>query len=190
MAVTEEWHTPLEPELLFWILGVMPITAYLMVAESNIFNAVYRTTMAEIVVDVEIRAPPGTVWGIISDVDNEPAYWKGTKSVRNISKHENTIHREITIAFRDQKCMQDVTLYPEERVEAVFTDGIIKGTKTVSMEPCSGGDGDGGSVLLRTVWDVKMTGMMGMFTGMLKGHIRNGTEMAMQSIKEAAEKSA
>lgn len=142
--------------------------------------------MAEIVVDVEIRAPPGTVWGIISDVDNEPAYWKGTKSVRNISRQENTIHREITIAFRDQKCMQDVTLYPEERIEAVFTDGIIKGTKTVSMEPR---DGDGDSVLLRTVWDVKMTGMMGMFTGMLKGHIRNGTEMAMQSIKEAAEKS-
>ena len=146
--------------------------------------------MAEIVVDVEIRAPPGTVWGIISDVDNEPAYWKGTKSVRNISKRENTIHREITIAFRDQKCMQDVTLYPEERIEAVFTDGIIKGTKTVSMEPRGGGDGGGSSVLLRTVWDVKMTGMMGMFTGMLKGHIRNGTEMAMQSIKEAAEKSA
>lgn len=143
--------------------------------------------MAEIVVDVEIRAPPGTVWGIISDVDNEPAYWKGTKSVRNISRQENTIHREITIAFRDQKCMQDVTLYPEERVEAVFTDGIIKGTKTVSME--SRDDGNGGPVLLRTVWDVKMTGMMGMFTGMLKGHIRNGTEMAMQSIKEAAEKS-
>lgn len=144
--------------------------------------------MAEIVVDVEIRAPPGTVWRIISDVDSEPVYWKGTKSVRNISRQENTIRREITIAFRDQKCMQDVTLYPEERIEAVFTDGIIKGTKTVSMEPRSG-DGDGGSVLLRTVWDVKMTGMMGMFTGMLKGHIRNGTEMAMQSIKDAAEKS-
>lgn len=27
MAVTEEWHTPLEPELLFWILSVVPITA-------------------------------------------------------------------------------------------------------------------------------------------------------------------
>ncbi|MCE2498341.1 MAG: SRPBCC family protein [Nitrosopumilaceae archaeon] len=143
--------------------------------------------MAEIVVDVEIRAPPGTVWGIISDVDNEPVYWKGTKSVRNISRQENTIRREITIAFRDQKCMQDVTLYPEEKIEAVFTDGIIKGTKTVSMEPR--GDGGDGPVLLRTVWDVKMTGMMGMFTGMLKGHIRNGTEMAMQSIKESAEKS-
>ncbi|MDE0091315.1 MAG: SRPBCC family protein [Thaumarchaeota archaeon] len=144
--------------------------------------------MAEIVVDVEIRAPPGTVWKIISDVDNEPTYWKGTKSVRNISRQENTIRREITIAFRDQKCMQDVILYPEEKIEAVFTDGIIKGTKTVSMEQ-RGGDGGDGSVLLRTVWDVKMTGMMGMFTGMLKGHIRNGTEMAMQSIKEAAEKS-
>ena len=28
MTVKEEWHMPLEPELLFWILGMMPITVY------------------------------------------------------------------------------------------------------------------------------------------------------------------
>jgi len=139
--------------------------------------------MAEIKVDLEIGAPPSAVWEIISDVDSEPEFWKGTKSVRNISRDGNTIRREITIAFRDQKCMQDVTLHPQERVEALFTEGIIAGKKTVYIIPGDGKD----SVTLRTVWDVKMTGMMGMFTGMLKGHIKNGTEMAMQSIKAAAE---
>ncbi len=138
--------------------------------------------MAEIVVELAIGAPAGAVWDVVSDMDNEPAYWKGTKSVRNISRDGNSIKREITIAFRDQKCMQDVRLYPQERIEAVFTDGIIKGRKIIHVIS-NGPD----SAILRTVWDVKMTGMMGVFTGMLKGHIRNGTEMAMESIKEAAE---
>ena len=143
--------------------------------------------MAEIAVELEIGAPAPAVWGIVSDVDNEPEFWKGTKSVRNISRDGNMIRREITIAFRDQKCMQDVTLNPQEMtVEALFTGGIISGKKTVYVIP--GPDGAPGASTLRTVWDVRMTGMMGMFTGMLKGHIRNGTELAMQSIKAAAER--
>lgn len=161
--------------------------------------------MAQIVVELGIDAKADDVWGVISDVDNEPDYWKGTKSVRNISKDGNTIRREITIAFRDQKCMQDVVLSPQDfKVDAVFTGGIIKGRKSVQIvtrgvtsgekkndgdSSSGGGNGKGqdSAVLLRTTWDIKMTGMMGMFTGMLSGHIRNGTEIAMQSIKEAAE---
>ncbi len=139
--------------------------------------------MAEIIVELDVNAPVHVVWDIISDVDNEPLYWKGTKSVRNISKNDNIIKREITIAFRDQKCLQDVTLYPQKQVESVFTDGIIKGTKSVYVISNDSND----RVLLRTVWNVQMTGMMGMFTGMLKGHIRNGTEIAMNAIKDEAE---
>ena len=147
---------------------------------------------SEIIVDLEIRAPADSVWSIISDVDREPEYWKGTKSVRNISRHDNDtlIKREITIAFRDQKCMQNVHIFPEEmRVDAEFTDGIIKGKKSVQVMRQHSGDDSGPTapVLLRTIWDVRMTGVMGMFTGMLKGHIRNGTELAMQSIKVACE---
>ena len=33
-----------------------------------------------------------------------------------------------------------------------------------------------------------MTGMMGMFTGMVKKHIKSGTEQAMQLIKTEIEK--
>ena len=157
--------------------------------------------MAQIIVDLDINASADAVWDVISDVDREPDYWKGTKSVRNISKDGNIIKREITIAFRDQKCMQDVVLSPRDlKVDAVFTDGIIKGQKSVQIvtrgttddEKRDVDDNDNNtksqnSVLLRTIWDIKMTGMMSMFTGMLKGHIRSGTEMAMQSIKETVE---
>ena len=138
--------------------------------------------MAEIQAQVQINAPVERVWSIISDLDNEPKFWKGTKEVRNISKDENKVTREITIAFKDKKCMQEVTLFPQEKIEAVFTDGIIQGTKSVSLTLTNGG------VNLEVVWDIKLSGMMGMFTGMIKKHIKSGTEQALQSIKEEAER--
>jgi carbon monoxide dehydrogenase subunit G len=138
--------------------------------------------MAEIRASVEISAPVEKVWNIISDLDNEPKFWKGTKEVRNISKENNVITREVTIAFKDSKCMQTVTLYPKEKIHAEFTKGIINGTKTVSLKP------QGNSTNLEAVWDIKLAGMMGMFTGMVKKHIQSGTEQALESIKQEAEK--
>ena len=138
--------------------------------------------MATIEVKVKINAPVEKVWTVVSDIDNEPKFWKGTKEVRNISKNENTVEREITIAFRDQKCMQQVTLDPMKQIHAKFTKGIINGEKIVSLIP------EGDQTTLQTVWDVKLTGMMGMFTGMIKNHIKSGTEQAMQKIKEEIER--
>ena len=138
--------------------------------------------MAEIRASVEINAPVEKVWNIISDLDNEPKFWKGTKEVRNISKENNIITREVTIAFKDSKCMQTVTLYPKEKIHAEFTKGIINGTKTVSLKP------QGNSISLEAAWDIKLSGMMGMFTGMVKKHIQSGTEQALESIKQEAEK--
>ena len=138
--------------------------------------------MATIENSVHINASVDKVWKIISDLDNEPRFWKGTKEIRNISKEENHVIREVTIAFRDSKCMQDVTLFPKEKINISFTKGIISGTKTISVKP------EGGVVQLKAVWDIKLSGMMGMFTGMIKKHIKKGTEEALQSIKQEAER--
>ncbi len=138
--------------------------------------------MAIIHNSVDIKAPIEKVWDIISDLDNEPKFWKGTKEVRNISKEENIVNREITIVFRNQKCLQKVMLHPKEKIEAVFRKGIIKGTKTINLNEKNDG------VQLETVWDIKLSGMMNMFTGMVKKHIQSGTEQALQSIKQEAER--
>jgi hypothetical protein len=68
-----------------------------------------------------IKSSVDKVWGIISDIDNETKYWKGTKEIHNISKDGNKVNREVTLAFRDSKCLQEVTLYPKEKIEVVFT---------------------------------------------------------------------
>ena len=139
--------------------------------------------MAIIDTSIDINAPVDKVWDIISDLDNEPKFWKGTKETRIISRDGNVVIREITIAFRDSKCMQKIIIQPKEKIYAEFTKGIIKGSKTLTLKPKDG------SSLLEANWDVKMSGLAGMFTGMIKKHIRSGTEQALESIKQKAENS-
>ncbi|MFB5627570.1 MAG: type II toxin-antitoxin system RatA family toxin [Nitrosarchaeum sp.] len=138
--------------------------------------------MAEIEVSVEINASIDKVWNTVSDIDNEPKFWKGTKEIRNITKNGNMVTREITIAFRDQKCMQEVKLHPKERIEAIFTKGIIDGSKIITLTVKDE------KTILKTKWDIKLTGMMGMFTGIIKKHIESGTVQALQKIKEEIER--
>lgn len=138
--------------------------------------------MTKIEVSTKIQSTVDKVWGIISDLDNEPKFWKGTKEIRNISKDGNKIKREVIIAFRDSKCIQEVTLFPKEKIESLFTEGIIQGTKTIVIS------NSGNTVLLEVIWDMKLSGVMGMFTGMIKKHVKSGTEQALQAIKEEAER--
>ena len=137
--------------------------------------------MAEIKTSVIINSTQEKIWDIISDIDNEPKFWKGTKEIKNISKDENHISREITIAFRDQKCLQDVTIIPKETIRAVFTEGVIVGEKILTLKKVND------SCELEAIWDVKLSGMMGMFTGMIKKHIKSGTEQALLAIKKEVE---
>jgi ribosome-associated toxin RatA of RatAB toxin-antitoxin module len=138
--------------------------------------------MATIEVKVEINASVDKVWDIVSDIDNEPKFWKGTKEVKNISKEGNTINREVIIAFRDQKCLQEVKIFPKERIEAKFIKGVLSGKKTMILTSKEG------KTVLCALWDIKLTGVMGMFTGMIKKHIKSGTEQAMYSIKNEIER--
>lgn len=138
--------------------------------------------MVQIQASVEIDASVDKIWSIVSDLDSEPRFWKGTKEVRNISKDGNTVTREVTIAFKDSKCMQTVTLYPKEKIQIQFTKGVIEGTKTLTLVQI------GDKTRLDVLWDMKLAGMMGMFTGMIKKHIQSGSEQALESIKQEAQR--
>ncbi|MDC4215506.1 MAG: SRPBCC family protein [Candidatus Nitrosopumilus limneticus] len=151
--------------------------------ESNIFDTkLVEVKMAIIVVQTEINATVEKVWEVIADIDNEPKFWKGTKEVKTLSKEGNLIKREITITFRDQKCLQEIQLIPKQAIKAKFTKGILDGTKTITLTAKND------IVILQTSWDIKLSGMMEMFTSVIKNHIKSGTEQAMQSIKNEVEK--
>ena len=130
----------------------------------------------------EISASIDRIWNIVADVDNEPKYWHGTKTVNNISKDNNKIEREVTIAFKDSKCRQTVLLNPNKSVEIIITQGPIKGTKTITLHPL-----DNYKTRIDVVWKIKLTGFLAVFTGMVKGHISKGTDEALVRIAEAVE---
>ena len=138
--------------------------------------------MAIIVVQAKVNSTIEKVWKVISDIDNEPRFWKGTKEVKTLSIEGDVIKREITIAFRDQKCLQEIQLKPKEEIKATFTKGILDGTKIITLIP------ENNTVILETTWDIKLSGKMNMFTAIIKNHIKSGTEQAMKSIKEEIEK--
>ena len=85
--------------------------------------------MTRIDVSIDINASIDKVWDIVTDLDNEPKFWKGTLNIK-----------------------------PKEN-----------------------------GLTLEANWDIKMTGLAGMFTGMIKKHVRGGTEQALKSIKLEAE---
>ena len=78
--------------------------------------------------------------------------------------------------------MQEVTIVPKETIKAVFTKGVIVGEKTLTLK-----DAVDDSCELEAIWNVKLSGMMGMFTGMIKKHIKSGTEQALKTIKNEVE---
>src|ERR671933_2362826 len=105
-----------------------------------------------------VSAPLDRVWDIVADIDNEPQYWHGTKTVKNIRKTSNKIDREVTIAFKDSKCRQTVTLNPKKSIEIMMTEGPIKGTKVVPLNPL-----DNLNTRLDVVWNNTLAGFQDMF---------------------------
>ena len=160
---------------------LLPLLTFHIVLQHK-YEAKESFHMVQIQASIEIDASVDKVWNIISDLDSEPKFWRGTKEVRNISREGNTVIREVTIAFKDSKCMQTVTLYPKEKIQVQFTKGVIDGSKTITITPLEN------KTRLEAFWDMKLTGMMGMFTGMIKKHIQSGTEQALQTIKEEAQR--
>ncbi len=131
---------------------------------------------------VTIAADAGTVWSLASALDREPEIWKGTKAVRTLSTNGNIVEREVTLAFRERKERERVTLEPPRRVVHELLEGPMKGTKTVSVRP-----GEDGTTQLSAVYDVKLTGLLKLGTGPFTKHAAEGTQHALERIKDLAE---
>ncbi|MEM2760279.1 MAG: SRPBCC family protein [Nitrososphaerales archaeon] len=138
--------------------------------------------MVRIEVKRDIEAPLEKVWNIVSDLDNEPKYWHGTKSVKNLEVDGNTVRREVIIAFKNSTCMETVVINPRRNIEINITDGPMKGSKIITLNDING------KTNVTVVWDIKLSGLMSMFTAMVKGHIQQGTEDALERIRADAER--
>ena len=135
--------------------------------------------MIEIQVSRELAAPLDKVWEIIADVDREPEFWYGTKSIKNTKKIGKIIEREVVISFRNSICKEIVTLDPKKSVKISIIDGPMKGTKNIMIN-----DVGNNKTRINVEWDIKLAGFLGMFTRMVKKHISEGTEEALERISK------
>jgi len=125
----------------------------------------------------EIFAPLDDVWNLVSDVDREPEFWHGTKSVKNIRKEGNVVERETVIAFRNAVCKEIVTLDAKNAVKKRIIDGPIIGTKDIILTPIGTNE-----TRVEVKWDIKVKGFFGLFRGIIKKHILEGTRDALNRI--------
>ncbi|MGI0030106.1 MAG: type II toxin-antitoxin system RatA family toxin [Nitrososphaeraceae archaeon] len=139
--------------------------------------------MANFHTSKKIHAPASEVWKVLSDIDREPEFWHGIKSIKNISKSGNIVEREVVIAFKNSVCKETVTIVPMESITTDITEGPLKGKKVVVINR----DDEKASVV-DVEWDIRLSGFMGIFSRMVKKHILEGTNDALNRISEEVEK--
>ena len=130
-----------------------------------------------------MNASVSEVWKILSDLDREPEFWHGTKSIKNKSKSDKVVEREVVIAFKNSICRETVTIDPMKSITTHIIEGPIKGKKVVVINP----DGDQASVV-DVEWDIRISGFMGIFSKMVKKHILEGTNDALDRISKVVHK--
>jgi carbon monoxide dehydrogenase subunit G len=135
--------------------------------------------MVTIQVSRELAAPLDKVWEIVADIDREPEFWHGTKSIKNTKKIGNIIEREVVISFRNSICKEIVTIDSKKSVKIRIIDGPMKGTKNIMIN-----DVGNNKTRIDVEWEIKLAGFLGMFTRMVKKHISEGTEEALERISK------
>jgi hypothetical protein len=124
----------------------------------------------------EISASIGTVWNIISDVDNEPLYWQNL-TVSNARKDGKTTEREVTVGFRDLKVAHAVGQYSRKFVEVSLTEASVIGTRVIILRPA----GDN-KTRIEVAWDIELSDIPLLFRGMMRNKIMKGTKEALDRI--------
>ena len=124
-----------------------------------------------------VAASIDRVWDVISDIDRDPDFWRGTRQIKNISKTENTVEREVVIAFRNSVCQEIVRIDPKKSINIEIIEGPIKGKKTIALSAI-----ENNFTRIDVEWDITINGLFVIFTQIIKRHILNGTQEALERI--------
>jgi hypothetical protein len=138
--------------------------------------------LPRIVESIEINATTNRVWEVISDIDDEPKYWWGTREVRNISKEGNVVNREIYQNFGNHAILQKVTLKHPQEIEIQYLKGIMQGVKYLKINSIGNE-----KLELTADWNIRFTGIYRLISPTISGHVKKGTIDALSRIKDVSE---
>ncbi len=133
-----------------------------------------------------VNASKDKVWNIISNMDKNPDYWP-ISIVKNISKTNNTVEREVTIPappFMDNKAHQMITINPEQyTVIENQTQGVAAGVKTISLVQVGN---DANKTEVSIVWNLDLSKIPGFGKGFAKDGMSNSVDEALNKIANAS----
>jgi len=132
-----------------------------------------------------VNASIDQVWNIISNVDKNPDYWP-ISIVKNISRSDNTIEREVTVPappFMDNKAHQIITIIPDQfTIIENQTQGAVTGVKTISLLQ---DENDINNTVVSMTWHLDMSKIPGIGKGFAKSGISNSVDEALYKIGNA-----
>ena len=128
-----------------------------------------------------MRASLHRLWEIVSDVDNEPKYYDGLNSVKNLSRIGNVIEREVVVGYLNHEGRQTVTLCPKASVEVKMTKGPMIGTRITTLSPLTDSN-----TRVDVSWRIEFR-VPTFVRGMVKREVEKGTENALDRIAREAE---
>jgi ribosome-associated toxin RatA of RatAB toxin-antitoxin module len=129
----------------------------------------------------EVRSSVERVWEIISDVDNDPKYFDGLNSVKNLSKSGNVLERGVVVGFMKHEGRQIVTLNPKRSVEVKMVEGPMIGTRITTLNPLGES-----KTKVDISWNVLFR-VPAFVRSMVKREVEKGTEEALRRIQKEAE---
>ena len=143
--------------------------------------------MVEISKSGEAKAPVGSVWSVISDLENEHKQWPLLRDVKILSRTETSIEREVSIRrgpMGDAKSVNTLTLDPAAKSTTLtLTKGPMLGTRTIALTDL----GDG-RTRIDVEWEFEMKGVPGFAMGFVKDNISDVTEKSLAEIAGKAER--
>lgn len=137
--------------------------------------------MTVIITSRDINSSIDKLWNIISNVDKDPEYWHGTRSIKNIKKEGNIIEREAVMSFKNYKCREILTSYDKNKIVIKIVEGPFIGQKIIALERIGEN-----KTRIEVKWDIHMKGFVRIFTIFVKRHIMKGTVDAIARIANKA----
>jgi hypothetical protein len=125
---------------------------------------------------VEFDENPEAVWARLSDIDNIPDFWHGTKSLQILSREEHgdveAARVRARFAFGGSGEVEIIADRAAKTLTSNYVSGPFKGTQVVKIVGNA----------LEVKWDVRFTGIFKLTAGWTGKHFQSGTRHALERL--------
>ena len=129
-----------------------------------------------------IDAPLDRVWQIVSNVDEDPKYWSGLVSIRNIRREENYVEREVVVGFMGRRGTQRIVLDPKKSVQLTLMTGPLRGSRITRLTNLGTR-----KTKVEISWDIEFSEVPEFAQGFVLSRLEASTHDALERIAKAAE---